>query len=75
MSYRIELLFVGDAPESELARAHILADPTVSQAVKDLSRALEAVGFSHEVTARTVRATPRKRKAAGPSLVEQDAAE
>jgi hypothetical protein len=62
------LLFVGDAPESEMARAHILADPTVSQAVKDLSRSLEAVGFSHEVTAKTVRAVPKKRKAAGPAL-------
>jgi hypothetical protein len=59
MTYRIELLFVGEAPEDELARARILASPAVSDAVETLSRALQAAGLAHEVVARTVR--PGKR--------------
>jgi hypothetical protein len=68
MSYRIELLFVGDAPESELERARILADSGVSAAMAELSERLEQVGFRHEITAKTVRGTPRRPKATGPAL-------
>ncbi len=74
MTYRIELLFVGDAPDGELERAKILAHPDVTIAIMDLSAELTKAGLGHEVTARTVRGTERKRKATGPALVE-DAAE
>jgi hypothetical protein len=73
MSYRIELLFVGDAPDGELERAKILAKPEVTDAIMALSQVLEGVGFQHLVNARTVRGTERKRKATGPALVESAA--
>ena len=55
MSSRIEISFVGEAPESELDRAHILAAPDVTASIKALQAALTAAGFKHEATARIVR--------------------
>jgi hypothetical protein len=72
MTYRIELLFVGDAPDGEMERAKILADVDVTAAVRNLSSNLEKAGFAHIVTARSVRATSRATK---PSLRSVEAAE
>lgn len=66
MTHRIELLFVGEAPADELARAKILASANVTDAIGELSKALVAAGLEHKVECRTVRATPgRPKKKAG----------
>lgn len=63
MSFRIEITFSGEAPDDELRRAHIIADPDVSQKMGELSTALQNAGFPHETAAKTVRSVPgRKRK-------------
>ena len=64
--YRIEILFSGDAPADELTRARILANAGVTEAMADLSRALEAAGFAHEVGARTVRTGERQGRPSRP---------
>jgi hypothetical protein len=53
-----------------MARARILAHPDVVVAVENLSELLSGAGFTHEVTTRSVRVGVRKKKAAGPALVE-----
>lgn len=72
MAYRIELLFVGDAPDDFLARAKILANADVTAAIEGLSAALEAVGFPHKVKAQTVRGGIPRQKLA-PPLTAQEA--
>jgi len=64
MGHRIELLFIGDAPESELERAKALANPAVVKGIEELSSALEAAGCKHEVKCQVVRTMPARRKAA-----------
>lgn len=64
INHRIEISFIGDAPDDELKRAQILASPHVSEAIADLSKALEAVAFTHEVSAKTVRSVPKRPRAA-----------
>ena len=59
MTYRIELLFVGEAPEDEMARARVLAAPDVQTALHAFAHALTETGFKHEVKTRTVRSTPK----------------
>ncbi len=73
MSYRIELLFVGDAPVGEMDRARILAAPEVTAAITALSAALADVGLRHEVSARSVRGAERKRKVRTPDEAAADA--
>jgi hypothetical protein len=63
MAYRIELMFVGEAPAGELERARIMASADVTAAIDNLSKALEAAGLPHAVNCRTVRESmgrPRK---------------
>jgi hypothetical protein len=63
VNYRIELLFIGKAPASELERARILASAEVTQAIQALSKALEGAGLPHAVDCRAVReAVGRSRK-------------
>lgn len=59
LPYRIEILFVGDAPEDELERARILAGGDVAKAILALSQALQDAGMTHLVKAQSVRATPK----------------
>lgn len=77
MPHRIEITFVGDAPEDELARARILAGSTVTEAVQALSDALLGAGLKHEVTVHTIRTGNRAGKSGRPRLVapERPAAE
>lgn len=76
MAYRIELTFVGDAPEGELERAKILAGANVSGAIEGLSIALSQAGLEHTVRAQTVRSTERsKNSGRKPKLIQTDAAE
>lgn len=76
--YRIEILFSGDAPESELERARILGSADVAEAMLVLSQALEGNGFAHRVRAQTIRKNVRKpagQKAAALRTVGDAAAE
>jgi len=66
VSHRIEIIFVGNAPADELERARILANAGVTEAMADLSRALEAAGFAHEVGAKTVRTGERQGRPSRP---------
>lgn len=59
----MEVKFEGEAPTDELARARILANPTVESAMQALSDALLGAGLNHEVTARTIKSTPARSNA------------
>jgi hypothetical protein len=58
--YRIEIVFSGDAPESELARAAILAGAGVATAIDGLAAALMEAGFAPTVTAHAIRRNPKR---------------
>lgn len=76
MTYRLEISFIGDAPDGEYERAKIIAHPKVEAAIEALAAELKAAGLQHEVTARTIRSTPnRKNSGRKPKLVEPAAAE
>lgn len=84
MSYRIEIKFAGDAPEDEMARAKIIANGRVQDAIDVLSAALVEAGLEHRATATSIRAqarrSPQERAAAseanrGPARLLPDAAE
>ena len=68
MTYRIELLFVGEAPEDEMARALIIGCPAVQQAITALSKELTQEGLNHEVMVRTVRPGKRPGVSGRPKL-------
>lgn len=61
--YRIEITFSGEAPDDELSRARILANPDVATAEAAYSKALADAGFAHTVTARSIAKVDRKKKA------------
>jgi len=68
MTYRIELLFVGEAPEDEYERARIIASPRVEEAVAALRSALHEAGLTHELQVRTIRPGKRPGVSGRPKL-------
>jgi hypothetical protein len=54
-SHRIEITFVGDAPDSELERAKILGSEKVAEAIDNLKQLLADLGLETAVSAKTVR--------------------
>jgi len=54
-THRIEILFVGDAPDSELERAKILGSREVGDAIAELQSVLRNLQFDATVTGRIVR--------------------
>ena len=80
-THRIEILFVGDAPDSELERAKILGSKEVGEAIEDLRSVLANLQLDVTVTAHSVRkmakhwgpSRPKLQEVAGPD--GRDAAE
>ena len=54
-THRIEILFAGDAPDSELERAKILGSKEVGDAIEDLRSVLANLQLDAVVTAHSVR--------------------
>jgi hypothetical protein len=72
-SFRIEITFVGDAPDSELERAKILGSEKVAEAIDNLKHLLADLGLETSVSAKTVREMPKvargsRKPAPGPSM-------
>ena len=61
-SYRIEITFAGDAPDSELERAKILGSEKVSEAIKELQAILTSLGLDVIATAHSVRKMPKHQR-------------
>lgn len=62
-SHRIEITFIGAAPDDELERAKILGAVEVVEAIENLKNLLAKLGMDASVTAQTIRAMPRKSRA------------
>jgi len=63
-THRIEILFVGDAPDSELERAKILGSREVGDAITDLRTVLANLQLEATVTAHSVRKMTYKPRSA-----------
>ncbi len=63
MSHRIELTFVGEAPENELERSKILGHPDFEKVVREAHETFATLGWVSDYTIRTVRHTDRKPRA------------
>ena len=68
MTYRIELLFVGEAPESEMERARIMGAPAVQEKIDLLKHELADQGLETIVEFRTVRPGKRPKASGRPKL-------
>jgi hypothetical protein len=58
-SHRIEITFVGDAPDSELERAKILGSEKIAVAIDNLKQLLADLGLETAVSAKTIREIPK----------------
>jgi hypothetical protein len=62
-THRIEIVFAGDAPDSELERAKILGSKEVGDAIAELQSVLANLQLDAAVTAHSVRKMPKLRSA------------
>ncbi len=69
-THRIEILFAGDAPDSELERARILGSKEVGEAIEDLRSVLANMQLEAVVTAHSVRKMAKHRGPSRPKLQE-----